>query len=71
MDFSIFPSFLPEGLLSHFDIVDFKELGDVQTIYLKSVGCTSFLIFFLKFKKEYVIESAYFKLVIFILIIYL
>jgi len=31
MDFSIFSSFLPEGLLSHFDIVDFKELGDFQT----------------------------------------
>lgn len=31
MDFSIFYSFLPEGLLSHFDIVDFKELGDFQT----------------------------------------
>lgn len=31
MDFSIFSSFLPEGLLSHFDIVDFKELGDLGT----------------------------------------
>ena len=31
MDFSIFSWFLPEGLLSHFDIVDFKELGDLQT----------------------------------------
>lgn len=31
MDFSIFSSFLPEGLLSHFDIVEFKELGDLQT----------------------------------------
>jgi len=31
MDFSIFSSFLPEGLLVHFDIVDFKELGDLQT----------------------------------------
>lgn len=30
MDFSIFSSFLPDGLLSHFDIVDFKELGDFQ-----------------------------------------
>lgn len=30
MDFSIFSSFLPEGLLSHFDIIDFKELGDLQ-----------------------------------------
>ena len=25
MDFLIFSSFLPSGLLSHFDIVDFKE----------------------------------------------
>lgn len=31
MDFSIFSSFLPEGLLTHFDVVDFKELGDLQT----------------------------------------
>ena len=31
MNFSIFSSFLPQGLLSHFDIVDFKELGDLQT----------------------------------------
>jgi hypothetical protein len=31
MDFSIFSSFLPDGLLTHFDIVDFKELGDLQT----------------------------------------
>ena len=31
MDFSILSSFLPEGLLSHFDIVDFKELGDLQS----------------------------------------
>lgn len=31
MDFSIFSLFLPQGLLSHFDIVDFKELGDLQT----------------------------------------
>ncbi|EOG6895825.1 hypothetical protein VT569_09420 [Flavobacterium psychrophilum] len=31
MDFSIFSSFLPEGLLFHFDIVDFKELGDLET----------------------------------------
>jgi hypothetical protein len=27
----MFSCFLPEGLLSHFDIVDFKELGDLQT----------------------------------------
>ena len=31
MDFSIFSSFLPEGLLLHFYIVDFKELGDLET----------------------------------------
>ena len=31
MEFSIFTSFLPEGLLSHFDIVDYKELGNLQT----------------------------------------
>lgn len=31
MDYSILSSFLPEGLLTHFDIVDFKELGDLQT----------------------------------------
>ncbi len=31
MDFSIFSSFLPQGLLSHFDIVDFKELSNLQT----------------------------------------
>ena len=31
MDFSIFSSFLPKGLLTHFDIIDFKELGDLQT----------------------------------------
>lgn len=31
MYFSIFSSFLPDGLLTHFDIVDFKELGDLQT----------------------------------------
>ena len=31
MDFSIFSSFLPEGLLDHFDVVDFKELGDIQS----------------------------------------
>jgi hypothetical protein len=30
MDFSIFSSFLPEGLLSHFNIIDFKELGNLQ-----------------------------------------
>ena len=30
MDFPIFSSFLPAGLLLHFDIVDFKELGDLQ-----------------------------------------
>jgi hypothetical protein len=26
-----FSSFLPEGLLSHFNIVDFKELGNLQS----------------------------------------
>ena len=31
MDFSIFSSFLPDGLLTHFDIIDFKELVDLQT----------------------------------------
>jgi hypothetical protein len=31
MDSSLLRSFLPEGLLSHFDIVDFKELGDLST----------------------------------------
>jgi hypothetical protein len=31
MDFSIFSSFLPDELLTHFDIVDFKELGCLQT----------------------------------------
>lgn len=31
MDYSLLSSFLPDGLLSHFDIVDFKELGDIQT----------------------------------------
>ncbi len=31
MDFSILSSFLPEGLLDHFDIIDFKELGDLQS----------------------------------------
>lgn len=31
MDLSILSSFLPEGLLDHFDVVDFKELGDLQT----------------------------------------
>jgi hypothetical protein len=31
MDISVFSHFLPEGLLEHFDIVDFKELGDIET----------------------------------------
>jgi zinc-finger of transposase IS204/IS1001/IS1096/IS1165 len=31
MNYPIFSSFLPEGLLFHFDIVDMKELGDLQT----------------------------------------
>jgi hypothetical protein len=31
MDFSLFSPFLPEGLFSHFNIVDFKELGNLQS----------------------------------------
>ena len=31
MDISVFSHFLPAGLLDHFDIVDFKELGDIET----------------------------------------
>jgi len=31
MDYRILSSFLPAGLLTHFDIVEFKELGDFQT----------------------------------------
>lgn len=31
MDISVFSHFLPSGLLDHFDIVDFKELGDIET----------------------------------------
>jgi hypothetical protein len=31
MDLSIFSHFLPDGLLTYFDIVDFSELGDLQT----------------------------------------
>lgn len=31
MDISVFSHFLPEGLLEHFDVVDFKELGDLDT----------------------------------------
>ncbi|WP_225556524.1 ISAon1 family transposase N-terminal region protein [Flavobacterium columnare] len=31
MDYSILSAFLPEELLGHFDIVDFIELGDIQT----------------------------------------
>lgn len=55
MDFSVFSHFLPDGLLDHFAIVDFKELGDLQTkkdcffIYLdeknilpKSFDCNEF-----------------------------
>ena len=30
MDFSIFSHFLPDGLLDHFAIIDFKELGDLE-----------------------------------------
>ena len=51
MDFSIFSSFLPEGLLSHFDIVEFKELGDLQT----KKDC--FYIYFLDEKIKYQIYS--------------
>lgn len=32
MEFLIFSSFLPEGLLLHFDIIDFKELLYLQTL---------------------------------------
>ena len=31
MDQSILSAFLPEGLLEHFDLIEFKELGDLQT----------------------------------------
>lgn len=31
MDISVFSHFLPEGLLDHFDVVDFKELGDLDS----------------------------------------
>ena len=31
MESSIISSFLPEGLLAHFDLIDFRELGDVET----------------------------------------
>lgn len=31
MDFSLLSNFLPDGLLIHFDIVDFKELGDLES----------------------------------------
>jgi hypothetical protein len=31
MDFSLFSHFLPDGLLCHFDIIDFKELGDLES----------------------------------------
>tara|TARA_B110000503_G_C7080703_1_gene385003 strand:- start:984 stop:1214 length:231 start_codon:yes stop_codon:yes gene_type:complete len=31
MDFSIFYSFLPDELLTHFGIDDFKELGNLET----------------------------------------
>ena len=31
MDFSVFSHFLPDGLLDHFDIVGFKELGNLDT----------------------------------------
>ncbi len=31
MDSSLLSSFLPTGLLDYFDIVDFRELGDLET----------------------------------------
>jgi hypothetical protein len=31
MDISVFSHFLPDGLLEHFDVVDFQELGDLDT----------------------------------------
>jgi zinc-finger of transposase IS204/IS1001/IS1096/IS1165 len=31
MDISVFSHFFPEGLLEHFDIFDFQELGDIDT----------------------------------------
>lgn len=31
MDLSVLPHLLPFGLLEHFDIVEFKELGDIPT----------------------------------------
>lgn len=31
MDLTVLPYLLPSGLLAHFDIVDFKELGELST----------------------------------------
>lgn len=31
MDYSILTSFLPAGLLNYFDVIDFKELGNITT----------------------------------------
>jgi len=31
MNIELLKSFLPDGLLDYFDIVDFKELGDLST----------------------------------------
>lgn len=31
MNYSILPSLLPSGLLDHFDVVDFRELGNPET----------------------------------------
>lgn len=31
MDFSFFVHFLPDGLLEHFNVVEFKELGDIES----------------------------------------
>jgi hypothetical protein len=31
MDYSFLSHFLPDGLLTHFDVIEFKELGDLET----------------------------------------
>jgi hypothetical protein len=31
MDFSLLSNFLPDGLLLHFDIIDFKEFGVLES----------------------------------------
>ena len=35
MNLEVLKSVLPEGLLDYFDIVDFKELGDVEVFITK------------------------------------